>query len=326
MSGRPLRFLGGIVALWALGRIAFLLPQTPVVERAVTPARPATPRRVAVAMAGSSRYHQAPNPLQISSLRLASPPPVLRPAPFRPASITPREAPPPDARIAPSPAFVVPPFAPLAAPPQPIPPRRWSASLWAIARDGGQTLLPGGQLGGSQGGVRLLRRLDTRGNLSASLRLSAPWQRIGREMAVGIDWRPVHRLPIRLLVEQRLALDAGQDAPAALVVTGIGPRPVAPGIVLTGYAQAGAVARTRIEPFADGAVRASTPLTPSIDLGLGLWGGAQRDAQRLDAGPTLGVALPVADRRVRLSLDWRQRIAGRAAPGSGPALTLAGDF
>jgi len=325
VSGRPLRFLGGIVGLWTLGRIAFLLPQTPVVERAVTPARPAPPRRVAVAMAGSSPYHQASQPLQISNLRLAPPLPVIRPAPFRPASITPTEAPPPDARTPPPPAFTVPSYAPLAAPP-PIPPRRWSASLWAIVRDGGQTLLPGGQLGGTQGGVRLLRRLDLRGDLSASLRLSAPWQGIGREMAVGVDWRPVHRLPIRLLVEQRLALDAGQNAPAALVVTGVGPQPIAPGIVLAGYAQAGAVARRRIEPFADGAVRASTPLTPAIDLGLGLWGGAQRDAQRLDAGPTLGVALPVADRRVRLSLDWRQRIAGRAAPGSGPALTLAGDF
>lgn len=171
-----------------------------------------------------------------------------------------------------------------------------------------------------------MRRLDTRGDLSASLRMSAPWQGIGREVAVGVDWRPLHHLPIRVLLEQRLAIDAGQNAPAALVVTGIGPRPIAPGMVVTAYAQAGAVARTRIEPFADGAVRASMALTPAIDLGLGLWGGAQRDAQRLDAGPTLGVALPVADRRVRLSLDWRQRIAGRAAPGSGPALTLAGDF
>ncbi|APX67383.1 hypothetical protein AV944_02210 [Sphingomonas sp. LK11] len=221
----------------------------------------------------------------------------------------------------------VPPLSPrVALPILPAPPQRWSASLWAVIREGGQTLLPGGQLGGTQGGIRLLRRLDSRGDVAASLRLSAPAEGIGREMAVGIDWRPLHHVPIHLLVEQRLALDAGQDAPAALVVGGIGPRSVAPGIVLTGYAQAGAVARARIEPFADGAVRASTPLTPALDLGLALWGGAQRDAQRLDIGPTLGIALPVANRRVRLSLDWRQRVAGRAAPDSGPALTLAGDF
>jgi hypothetical protein len=29
---------------------------------------------------------------------------------------------------------------------------------------------------------------------------------------------------------------------------------------------------------------------------------------------------------VRVHADWRQRLAGNAAPGSGPALTLAGDF
>jgi hypothetical protein len=29
---------------------------------------------------------------------------------------------------------------------------------------------------------------------------------------------------------------------------------------------------------------------------------------------------------MRVDLDWRQRLAGQAEPGSGPALTLAGDF
>ncbi len=145
-------------------------------------------------------------------------------------------------------------------------------------------------------------------------------------MAVGLDWKPARHLPIRLIVEQRIPLDAGAGGTALLAVTGIGPRPIAPGVSVTAYAQGGAVARDQIEPFADGAARVSTALTPAIDLGLGLWGGAQRDAQRLDVGPTLGLALPVVDRHIRLSLDWRQRVAGRAAPDSGPALTIAGDF
>lgn len=175
-------------------------------------------------------------------------------------------------------------------------------------------------------GVRLMRRFDSKGDLSASLRLSTPWQGIGREMAVGVDWRPIRRLPVRLLVEQRIALDSGQNAPAALIVGGIGPRPVAPGLTLTAYAQAGAVERGRIEPFADGAARIGLALTPGLDVALGAWGGAQRDAQRLDVGPSLGIAIPTAGRRTRLSLDWRERVAGRAAPNSGPALSLAGDF
>ena len=31
-------------------------------------------------------------------------------------------------------------------------------------------------------------------------------------------------------------------------------------------------------------------------------------------------------RDIRVHADYRQRLAGKAAPGSGPALTIAGDF
>ncbi|WP_343528967.1 hypothetical protein [Sphingomonas sp.] len=256
-------------------------------------------------------------------------PHAVRPVPVATLLANPSQAlpPPPTMTIAPEPDKGEP-------PPPIIPdwpeglarPDRWSASLWAIARQGGGTLTPGGQLGGSQAGLRLLRRIDRGGALSASLRLSAPWSGMGREMGLGLDWRPSRHLPLRLLVEQRVALDKGRDGVAMVAVAGIGPRPIAPGLILTAYAQAGAVLRDGTQPFADGAARASRALSDAVDLGLGLWGGAQRDAQRLDIGPTLGVAVPVAERRVRLSLDWRQRIAGAAAPNSGPALTLAGDF
>jgi len=325
MSGRPLRFLGGVIGLWTLGRIAFLLPSDPAVQRTVTPAKRTAPHTALIALRGPVPHQPEIRLARLRIMRAARPTPSIQ-GPARPSPIPAAQAPIQDRPVIASAPSVIPPSPHVALPTPPAPPRRWSASLWAVIREGGQTLLPGGQLGGTQGGIRLLRRLDSRGDVAASLRLSAPAEGIGRGMAVGIDWRPIRHVPIRLLVEQRLALDAGQDAPAALVVGGIGPRSVAPGIVLTGYAQAGAVARARIEPFADGAVRASTPLTPALDLGLALWGGAQRDAQRLDIGPTLGIALPVANRRVRLSLDWRQRVAGRASPDSGPALTLAGDF
>jgi hypothetical protein len=29
---------------------------------------------------------------------------------------------------------------------------------------------------------------------------------------------------------------------------------------------------------------------------------------------------------MKAHLDWRQKLAGNASPGSGPALTLSGDF
>ncbi|MET4898469.1 hypothetical protein RN629_15135 [Sphingomonadaceae bacterium jetA1] len=203
---------------------------------------------------------------------------------------------------------------------------RWSGSGWAILRQGAGALLPGGQLGGSQFGVGVLRRLDRRGALAASLRVSAPWEGIGREMALGVDWRPSSRLPVRLLIEQRIALDRGQGGPAVLAVGGIGPRRLAAGLSLTGYAQAGMVARDRIEPFADGAMRMTRDVAEGLDMGLGLWGGAQRGVARVDIGPMLGAALPLPGAAMRLSLEWRQRVAGHAAPGSGPTLSLASDF
>jgi hypothetical protein len=325
VSGRPLRFLGATLALWTMGRLAFLLPSEPgvggvsvtAVAMAATPTATVTP----VEPAPARPLPRQARPISRAATTLLAARQV--PDPVMPSS---------EAAISDG---IIPPLPPLpiipAMPSLPTPPDTWSASFWAVARQGGGALLPGGQLGGTQAGVRILRRLDRRGDLSASLRLSAPSEGLGREMAVGLDWKPARRLPLRLIVEQRIALDAGRGGTALLAVAGYGPRSLAPGVTVTAYAQSGvvargAVARGTVEPFADGAARVSTPLTPAIDLSLGIWGGAQRDTQRLDIGPTLGIALPVAERRIRLSLDWRQRVAGRAAPDSGPALTIADDF
>jgi hypothetical protein len=60
-----------------------------------------------------------------------------------------------------------------------------------------------------------------------------------------------------------------------------------------------------------------------FSVGLGVWGGAQPGLYRLDAGPR--VTMRVRG-NLRVHADWRQRLVGNARPGSGPALTLAGDF
>ena len=41
--------------------------------------------------------------------------------------------------------------------------------------------------------------------------------------------------------------------------------------------------------------------------------------------PARGVSMRVRN-NMRVHFDWRQRLAGNAAPGPGPAITLAGDF
>lgn len=206
---------------------------------------------------------------------------------------------------------------------------RWSGSAWLIARDGRTVGVPGGQLGASQAGIRILYALDRDRRWAISGRVSAPLSGRGKEAAVGIDWQPT-RAPIHVLVEHRISLDDGPSGPMVGIVGGFGPARVTPGIDLEAYGQAGAVARAGGGLFADGAVRASHPVATvgglKLDVGAGLWGGAQRGAARLDIGPSLGLIVPLGGHRIRLSADWRQRIAGDARPDSGPALSIGTDF
>ena len=116
------------------------------------------------------------------------------------------------------------------------------------------------------------------------------------------------------------------------VVAGLGPVPLAAGLTLDGYGQAGVVARDGPEGYADGAVRVSrvvaSPGAARIELGLGAWGAAQLGATRLDAGPSASAVVPLGSSgaAVRLSLEWRARLAGNATPTSGPALSIGTDF
>lgn len=208
---------------------------------------------------------------------------------------------------------------------------RWSASAWLVLRDGRGIApgLGGGQLGGSQAGLRVAFTIGEARRVAIVGRVATPLKGPGREGAIGVEWRPT-ALPVRLVAEYRVALDRGTSGPAAGVIAGTGPAPLAWGFDLETYGQAGVVRRRRTEPFAEGAARLSRRIANlgslKVDLGLGGWGGAQRGAQRLDLGPSLGVRIPVAGKSIRAALDWRQRVAGNARPGSGPVLVVGGDF
>ncbi|MBS0480239.1 MAG: hypothetical protein JSR79_13205 [Proteobacteria bacterium] len=209
--------------------------------------------------------------------------------------------------------------------------RRWSASAWFVLR-GGRGIAPGlggGQLGGSQTGLRLTYAIGEARRVAIVGRVATPLNGSGREGAIGVEWRPT-RLPIRIVAEYRVSLDGGASGPAVGAIAGVGPAPVALGFDLEAYGQAGVVRRRRAEFFVEGAARLSRRVfsvgDAKVDLGLGGWGGAQRGVSRLDVGPSVGVRLPVAGKAIRASLDWRQRIAGDARPGSGPVFVLGGDF
>lgn len=188
----------------------------------------------------------------------------------------------------------------------------------------GTALAPGGTLGGSQAGARVLYRLG--GGLALSGRLYAPLGRTrGSEAAAGLDWRPSARLPIHLLAERRQAI--GSDGRSAFAVTlyGGGDRDLAHGLRIDAYGQAGVVGARARDPFVDGSVRVFRSLGP-VEIGGGAWGAAQPGVSRLDAGPSASWRLPLRGANLRLQADWRFRMAGDAAPGSGLALILAADF
>jgi hypothetical protein len=75
--------------------------------------------------------------------------------------------------------------------------------------------------------------------------------------------------------------------------------------------------------FVDGSATLGRPVWRHLRAGFGMWGGAQPGLARLDVGPRLSWNL---GRRMRIHADYRQRVLGQAAPGSGPVLTLAGNF
>ncbi|WP_188053491.1 hypothetical protein [Sphingosinithalassobacter sp. CS137] len=217
--------------------------------------------------------------------------------------------------------------------PFPLPPlrARWSGSAWLVARGaGGLAQAPGGaQLGGGQAGVRLAYGLAPRARLAAVARVTAPLEGRGREAALGLEWQP-SELPVRLAAEQRIALEpGGVSGPALGLIAGIDRR-IEHEFRLEAYGQAGAVARTRIEPYADGAIRITRTVAQRsnfrLALGGGVWGAAQRDAARLDLGPSAILGVDTGGSPMRVALDWRQRVAGDAQPGSGATLTLAADF
>jgi hypothetical protein len=207
---------------------------------------------------------------------------------------------------------------------------RWSGSAWLFVRhDGGTGLAPGGTLGGSQAGGRIAYRLnaDARRPLALAARLYVPLERPqGAEVALGLDWQPIARLPVHLLAERRERIGREGRSDFALTLYGGGERRVLQGRVrVEAYGQGGVVGVERPDLFADGAIRASTPIGP-VEAGAGAWGGAQPGAARLDIGPQASIRLPIGRTAIRASAEWRFRVAGDAAPDSGPAVTLSTDF
>lgn len=224
------------------------------------------------------------------------------------------------------------------------PPGRWSLDYWTFYRQGSEaTPVSQGRVpvyGANQAGAVLQYRLARSSRYDPRMYLRAYQALIEggeRELALGASLRPLPRVPLRLAAEARYTetLFGSEVRPAAYAVTEFNPVPLPLGTRLEAYGQAGWVGGAAATPFADGqaVVIRDLPFVGRLSrdalrmsFGAGVWGGAQKDAQRLDIGPSLRFDVRVGKVPARVSVDWRQRVAGDAAPGSGVAATISAGF
>jgi len=205
---------------------------------------------------------------------------------------------------------------------------RWTGSAYLFLRQGSgrPALASNGQLGASQAAARIAYQLsDGPVRADVAARVYRPLGGKGGEAALGVDLYPLKSRSLRLSVERRAAIDgAGRDAWSAYAAGGLYAEPVR-NVALDFYGQTGVVGVHSRDAFVDGAVRAGYRLGQAT-IGGGVWGAAQPGVARLDVGPRLALAMPVARGTLSLALEGRFRLAGRADPGSGVTLTLAADF
>lgn len=352
-EGRALRFLLAVLLLWAGVRIIAILSgelnsaatgTSPISASGIRPA--SSPVTIVVAPPGLPG-DEAPA-MQSSPLRDVGRPPIVgMRAPPQPGTtgrqvVTTTATPPlspPVASAAASRASISVPASPPIAPDVEKPSgsrQRWSGSAWLLWRDAGATRAIGsaGQLGGAQAGLRIDRHL---GRPVASIPAAA-YARLttalhepaAPELALGLAIYPVSgRVPVMIGIERRVKLDEdGRNAFSILAATGLNPTRITGRLIAEGYAQAGMVGFSRKDLFADGRATVTMPLDRkgTTGIGLGVSGGAQPAVSRLDIGPLFQIRLPLGAVSPRLSVEWRQRVAGNARPGSGAAIILASDF
>ena len=207
---------------------------------------------------------------------------------------------------------------------------RLQLTTWALLRSqspgiaGTPSLASGGTLGASQAGARLSYNFTRQ--VAATFRSTSEVGRRGGELAAGVRIQPVRGIPLWFDAERRQRIGrygGGRSAFALFFEGGVYDRPMPYRFLLDTYLQGGVVGFHSRDGFVDGGLTLTRPVYKNFSAGFGVWGGAQPGIYRVDAGPR--VTMRVRN-NVRVHFDYRQRLAGNASPGSGPAVTLAGDF
>lgn len=213
--------------------------------------------------------------------------------------------------------------------------RRWSGDAYSLRRDTGGD--PGAAaspvLGGGQSGGTLTFALDplAPGPVAVIGRIYAAHAPGGgldgatAQAAVGIRWQVIPSVAIA--AERLIAMGAATSGDWNLRIAG-GGQARRGAVAIDGYGEAGV--RGNGDAYAGAQARAMAEIGRASRLvfsaGPGAWGSIQRaqtTVGRLDLGAGVNMATPVG---VTVSADWRWRVAGNAAPGSGPAITVSAAF
>ena len=225
---------------------------------------------------------------------------------------------------------------------------RFSADAWFLQRGGSYAstsptapLIAGtAGYGGSQSGAVLRYRLFLADphRLSVFLRATSATNTPDREATLGLSARPFGSIPIVLQAEARLQNDgtASRLRPAVQAISQFPPISLPLGLRGEAYAAGGYVGGRGATPFYDaagvvdhhlfGIGQSGTGGHADVRIGAGAWAGGQKGVGRVDVGPRASVSFRVRRIGVRAAVDYRARVAGHAAPGSGPALTLSAGF
>jgi len=211
--------------------------------------------------------------------------------------------------------------------------QRWQLGGFALLRDGGplpnqpgnglpgaaaSPVLGGGQVGGSIAFVtdpyaRRPLAMVARANVAAD-----PQGVRGETAQLALGLRQTLLPGVLLSVERLIPLGAAtQGAFTARLAAGARWHWLEAygeaGVIDTGQVYAGGQARARVVRFGPATLNAAT--WASVQTG-------STDVWRVDVGPSLSVKV----KGIRIEADWRQRVGGNAAPGSGPVLTVSAGF
>lgn len=205
--------------------------------------------------------------------------------------------------------------------------KRWQLGGYSLLREAGEAgpaaspVLGGGQVGGSLAWIanpsaRRPTALVARMNVAADSQGVRP-ESFQAAFGVRQTLLPGVSLSVERLVPiGRAAQVMKGDVTARLAAGGQWQR-------LTAYGEAGVLGRGQI--YAGGQAGWRVMSLGPATLSAGSWASIQTgppDLWRVDVGPSLSTTW----HGLRLQADWRERVAGNAQPGSGPAVTVSAGF